>query len=124
MTDPVVVQIVREPGCDDLPLPAYATEHAAGLDLRAAVSEPFTLFPGQRAAIPTGLRIALPTGFEAQIRPRSGLALNHGIVLPNAPGTIDADYRGEIKIIMMNLGPGTLRDPEGRSYRADGYCRV
>jgi dUTP pyrophosphatase len=87
-----------------LPLPSYATEHAAGLDLRAALTEPMTLAPGERAVVPTGLRIALPPGLEAQIRPRSGLALNHGIILPNAPGTIDADYRGEIKIIIMNLG--------------------
>jgi len=100
----VTVPITREPGCDDIPLPSYATEHSAGLDLRAAVTTPLTLAPGERAAVPTGLRIALPPGFEAQIRPRSGLALNHGITLPNAPGTIDADYRGELKIIVMNMG--------------------
>ncbi|NIA15619.1 MAG: dUTP diphosphatase [Nitrospiraceae bacterium] len=104
MTDPVTVRIARAPDCEDVPLPAYETELAAGVDIRAAVREPMTLAPGERALVPTGLHIALPEGLEAQIRPRSGLAARHGIVLPNAPGTIDADYRGEIRIIMMNLG--------------------
>lgn len=89
-----------------LPLPHYATPGAAGLDLSAAISEneKITLRPGKRALIPTGLQIDLPDGFEAQIRPRSGLALKHGIALVNAPGTIDADYRGEIGVILVNLG--------------------
>lgn len=89
-----------------LPLPHYATPGAAGLDLSAAISEneKITLKPGKRALIPTGLQIDLPDGFEAQIRPRSGLALKHGIALVNAPGTIDADYRGEIGVILVNLG--------------------
>jgi len=100
----ISVRITKDPACDDLPLPSYETEHAAGMDLRAAVKEPVTLEPGARALVPTGLRIALPEGYEAQIRPRSGLALKHGISLPNTPGTIDADYRGEIGIIMINLG--------------------
>ena len=100
----VTVRITKELGCGDLPLPAYETEHAAGMDLRAAVTTPFTLQPGERVLVPTGLRIALPEGYEAQIRPRSGLALKHGISLLNTPGTIDADYRGEIRIIMANLG--------------------
>ncbi|HRI88396.1 MAG TPA: dUTP diphosphatase [Candidatus Hydrogenedentes bacterium] len=104
MSRTVTVQILREPNCDDIPLPAYETEHAAGMDLRASVTVPQTLQPGERALIPTGLRIALPEGYEAQIRPRSGLALKHGISLLNTPGTIDADYRGEIRIIMANLG--------------------
>ncbi|MBI4558919.1 MAG: dUTP diphosphatase [Candidatus Hydrogenedentes bacterium] len=105
MTDGgVVVQITREPGCEDLPLPAYETDHAAGMDLRAALQEPLTLTPGQRTLVPTGLRIALPPGYEAQIRPRSGLAIRHGIAMVNSPGTIDADYRGEIRIILINLG--------------------
>ena len=104
MSRPVIVRITREPGCDDLPLPAYETEHAAGMDLRAAVGQPLTLAPGERAAVPTGLRIALPPGLEAQIRPRSGLALQHGVALLNSPGTIDADYRGEIRLIVINLG--------------------
>ena len=104
MTEPVVVRITRAPGCEDVPLPAYESELAAGVDIRAAVDEPMILAPGARALVPTGLHIALPEGLEAQIRPRSGLAARHGITLPNAPGTIDADYRGEIRIIMMNLG--------------------
>ncbi|MBM3288847.1 MAG: dUTP diphosphatase [Candidatus Hydrogenedentes bacterium] len=104
MNRTVTVRITKEPGCDDLPLPTYETEHAAGMDLRAAVTTPFTLQPGERVLVPTGLRIALPEGYEAQIRPRSGLALKHGISLLNTPGTIDADYRGEIRIIMANLG--------------------
>ena len=86
----------------DLPLPQASTEGAAGLDLRAAVTEPILISPGERRLIPTGWRIALPAGFEAQVRPRSGLALRHGILIPNAPGTIDADYRGEIQVILMN----------------------
>ena len=88
----------------DLPLPVYATEGAAGMDLLAAVVEPVTVAPGARALIPTGLAIALPAGYELQIRPRSGLALRHGIVLPNSPGTIDEDYRGEIQVIVLNTG--------------------
>lgn len=80
------------------------TDHAAGMDVRAAVGEQLTLLPGQRALIPTGFAIAVPPGFEAQIRPRSGLALKHGIAIANSPGTIDADYRGEVKIILANLG--------------------
>ncbi len=104
MSGPVTVSISRDPGCEDLPLPAYETAHAAGMDLRAAVREPLTLVPGQREIVPTGLRIALPEGYEAQVRPRSGLAFRHGISLLNSPGTIDADYRGEIRIIVANLG--------------------
>ncbi len=88
----------------DLPLPAYATSGAAGMDLQAAISAPLRLEPGQRGLVPTGLSIALPAGYELQVRPRSGLALKHGIVLPNAPGTIDEDYRGEIGVIVMNAG--------------------
>lgn len=89
------------------PLPTYATEQSAGMDLRASISEPVTLASLERALIPTGLRIALPKGYEMQIRPRSGLALKHGISLVNTPGTIDADYRGEIGVIVINLS----RDP-------------
>jgi len=99
---PVLVQ--RLPHADGLDLPAYATEGAAGMDLIAAVREPVVLPPGGRALVPTGLRVALPAGHELQIRPRSGLALKHGIVLPNSPGTIDEDYRGELQIIVMNAG--------------------
>ena len=89
---------------NDLPLPQYMTSGAAGVDLYAALEEEITLKPGQRKLIPTGIAISLPPGYEAQIRPRSGLAINHGITLLNTPGTIDADYRGEIKVIVINLG--------------------
>ncbi len=98
------VAVVRLPHAAGLPLPAYATEGAAGMDLLAAVAAPVTIPAGGRALIPTGLTIAVPTGYELQVRPRSGLALRHGIVLPNSPGTIDADYRGEVQIIVMNAG--------------------
>lgn len=104
MTPEIAVEITREPGCEDLPLPEYQTAHASGMDLCAAVEEPVILEPGARALIPTGLRIALPPGVEAQIRPRSGLAIRHGISMVNTPGTIDADYRGEIRVIVINLG--------------------
>lgn len=98
------IRVFQEAGCEDLPLPAYETEHAAGMDLRAAVTNPLTLAPGERAAVPTGIRIALPANVEAQIRPRSGLALRHGIGMVNAPGTIDPDYRGEVRVILINHG--------------------
>ncbi len=98
----VAVQLRRLPHGADLPLPSYATAGAAGMDICAAVTEPVTIPPGRRALIPTGLTIALPPGYELQIRPRSGLALKHGILLPNSPGTIDEDYRGEIQVIVMN----------------------
>ncbi len=104
MCDEIVVRIQRLPHARDLPLPAPATPHAAGLDLRAAVAEPLALAPGARALVPTGIAIALPPGWEAQVRPRSGLALKHGVTVLNAPGTIDADYRGEVGVILVNLG--------------------
>ncbi len=100
----VQVGVFRAPGADDLPLPAYETEGAAGMDLRAAVTEPVILLPGERSAIPTGLKIALPHGYEAQVRARSGLARRAGIGVVNAPGTIDADYRGEIQVLLINWG--------------------
>jgi len=87
-----------------LPLPAYQSDLAAGLDLVAAVEAPLQLAPGERALVPTGLAMALPAGFEAQVRPRSGLAAKHGVTVLNTPGTIDADYRGEVKVILINLG--------------------
>lgn len=98
------VAVKRLPHGADLPLPAYATADAAGLDVVAAVAAPLTIDPGARALVPSGLAIALPPGFEAQARPRSGLALKHGITLLNSPGTIDADYRGEVGIILINHG--------------------
>ncbi len=99
----------------DLPLPAYATAGSAGMDLHAAVPEeaPVILAPGARTLVPTGIAIALPQGFEAQVRPRSGLALKHGITCLNAPGTIDADYRGEIGVILVNLGDAPFRIVRG-----------
>ena len=105
------VCIMRLPHAADLSLPAYATAASAGMDLRAAIDEPLTLAPGARTAVPTGISIALPEGVEAQIRPRSGLALDHGISMVNAPGTIDPDFRGEIRVILINLGdqPFTIR---------------
>jgi dUTP pyrophosphatase len=100
----VAIAVRRLPHSAGLPLPSYATSGAAGMDLLAAVDAPVTLAPGGRALIPTGLLIAIPDGYELQIRPRSGLALRHGIVLPNSPGTIDSDYRGELQIILLNAG--------------------
>ncbi len=100
------VKLVRLPHAADLPLPAYETEGAAGMDLRAAVpfDEPLLLKPMARALVPTGLTLALPKGYEAQVRPRSGLAAKHGITCLNTPGTVDSDYRGEVKVILINLG--------------------
>lgn len=92
------------PHATDLPLPSYESEYAAGMDIRAALPEPVQLKPGQRKLIPTGLKMALPKGYEAQIRPRSGLAYRNGITMLNTPGTIDSDYRGEVKVLAVNLG--------------------
>ncbi len=102
----IAVRVVRLPHAQDLPLPAYETSGAAGMDVRAAVDVPMTLAPGAIALVPTGLTIEVPPGFEMQVRPRSGLAAKHGITLPNSPATIDSDYRGEVRVIMQNLGPG------------------
>ncbi|MET3613470.1 dUTP pyrophosphatase [Rhizobium aquaticum] len=101
-----ILGLVRLPHADGLDLPAYETEGAAGMDLRAAVPEdrPLMLMPGKRALVPTGLVMEIPQGYEAQIRPRSGLALKHGITCLNTPGTIDSDYRGEVKVLLINLG--------------------
>jgi len=101
---PVTVAFKRLPHGEDLPMPAYETAEAAGMDIPAAVDQDITLAPGERRLVPSGFAIALPAGYEAQIRPRSGLALKHGISIVNAPGTIDADYRGEIGVILINLG--------------------
>ena len=101
---PVTVDVVQLPHATDLQLPDYATAQSAAVDLLAAVTGNIVLAPGERALIPTGLAIALPDGYEAQVRPRSGLALKNGITLLNSPGTIDADYRGEIGLILVNLG--------------------
>lgn len=96
------------PHGEDLPLPSYESSHAAGMDVRAALNEPFELKPGQRALIPTGFQMALPEGYEAQIRPRSGLAYKNGVTMLNTPGTIDADYRGEVKVLAINHGNETF----------------
>ncbi len=100
----VVVRYSLRPECEDLGAPEYASEFAAGADLRAAVEEPMTLAPGQRAVVPTGLTLEIPPGYEAQVRARSGLALKKGLALANGVGTIDADYRGEVGVIVVNLG--------------------
>ena len=110
---PIEVPLQRLAHGAGLPLPAYATEHAAGLDLLAAVDETVELQPGARRLVPTGISIALPAGYEAQIRPRSGLALKHGVTLLNSPGTIDADYRGEVGVILINLGEAPFRLERG-----------
>ena len=106
MSAPLKIDIHQLPHGAGLPLPAYQSAHASGLDLLAAVAEdaPLVLAPGAHALVPTGLAIALPVGFEAQLRPRSGLAAKHGVTVLNAPGTVDADYRGEISVIMINHG--------------------
>ncbi len=100
----VTIQVKKLPSYEGLDLPKYATEQSAGMDLMAAIDAPVTLQPMERKAIPTGICIALPPGYEAQVRPRSGLAIKNGITMINAPGTIDADYRGEIAVLMVNLG--------------------
>jgi dUTP pyrophosphatase len=104
------VSVQRLPHARDLPLPAYATAGSAGLDLVAAIANNIVIASSERAAVPAGIAIALPAGYEAQVRPRSGLALKHGVTVANAPGTIDADYRGEVTVILINLGrePFTL----------------
>lgn len=111
----IEVRIMRLPHAADLPFPAYQSEHAAGLDLVAAVpaGAPLTIAPGQRAAIPTGVVIAIPPGAEGQIRPRSGLALRHGVTVLNSPGTVDADYRGEVHVILANFGSDPFRVERG-----------
>lgn len=105
ISDPnVTISVQRDPDALDLPLPIYATRGAAGLDLRAAVESALTLLPGQRALVSTGIRLTLPNGYEGQVRPRSGLAWRHGLTLLNSPGTIDSDYTGKVKVVLINLG--------------------
>lgn len=102
------IAVVQLPGHEDIPLPRYMTQKAAGLDIHAAVNGELSIAAGERAMVPTGLSISLPEGYEAEIRPRSGLAIHHGVTLINSPGTIDADYRGEIRILMINHGKETF----------------
>ena len=104
MIEEIRVCVQRLAGTEDLPLPSYMTEQAAGMDLFAAVAEQATILPGERKLVPTGIVVAIPEGYEAEVRPRSGLALKHGVTLVNAPGTIDADYRGEVGVILINHG--------------------
>jgi dUTP diphosphatase len=111
--DVIEVRVRRIAGAGDLPLPARATAGAAGVDLRARVDGAIEIAPGERALVPTGIAIALPEGYEGQVRPRSGLASEHGLTLLNAPGTVDADYRGEIKVIVINLGSRPARVERG-----------
>ncbi len=109
---------------DDLPLPSYQTEGAAGLDVRAGLSEPLLLEPGDRAAVPTGLAVAVPVGWELQVRPRSGLAWKQGITCLNSPGTIDSDYRGEVKVLLINHGRDTVRLERGERIAQLVLCPV
>jgi dUTP pyrophosphatase len=111
----ITLEVMRLPHAADLPLPAYQSEGAAGLDLLAAIpaEAPLVLAPGARALIPTGIAVALPPGTEGQVRPRSGLAARHGVTVLNAPGTIDADYRGEIQVMLVNLGHDLFRVARG-----------
>jgi dUTP pyrophosphatase len=108
------VAIQRLPHGRDLPLPGYATPGSAGLDLSAAIEQDILLAPGERRLIGSGFALALPAGYEAQVRPRSGLALNHGVTVLNAPGTIDADYRGEVAVLLVNLGEKPVRLSRGQ----------
>jgi len=104
MESPITIKICRKAGCQDVPAPRYMSDHASGMDVCAACDGDVTIAPGDVKLIPCGFYLAVPVGYEAQMRPRSGLALKHGIVLPNSPGTIDADYRGEVCVIVANVG--------------------
>jgi len=121
---PITVRVRRAPHARDLPLPTAASAGAAGWDLRAAVAEPLTLAPGARAAVPTGLHLAIPAGWEAQVRPRSGLAIRHGVTLINAPGTIDSDYRGEVAVLLVNLGDAPVTVERGDRVAQLVFSRV
>ena len=118
------VEIFVEPHGEGLALPAYETAHSAGMDIRAAIDDAVILEPGERRLVPTGIRIALPPGTEAQIRPRSGLAIRHGISMVNSPGTIDADYRGEIQVILINHGEDAFTIERGDRIAQMVVCPV
>ena len=113
MADAIPLKIQQLDHGKDLPLPHYATEGAAGMDVCAALDEPLTINPMERLAVPTGLAMAIPHGYEIQVRPRSGLALKQGLTVANAPGTIDSDYRGEVKVILINLGQDAVEITHG-----------
>ena len=108
MSNPLIISCVQLEHAKDLPLPSYESDAAAGMDLRVALDAPVTLAPGERALLPTGLKLAIPIGYEVQIRPRSGLAIKHGITMLNSPGTIDADFRGELHLIAINHGQASF----------------
>jgi len=110
----IKISVERMPGTEDIPLPAYATPGSAGMDLLAALPDTATIEPGRCRLIPTGLRVAIPVGYEGQVRPRSGLALKQGLTILNAPGTIDSDYRGEIGVILVNLGEAPVKIERGQ----------
>lgn len=118
------LKLCRRPGTEDLPLPQYMSAHAAGLDLYAANGEPISIAPGEIRLIPTGLFLEIPFGYEGQVRARSGLALRHGLMLPNAPGTIDADYRGELQVILGNCGPEPYVIERGMRFAQLVICPV
>ena len=113
MTEETPIKIVLMEHADGLTVPHYATSGAAGMDIEAAIDKPFTIKPNEHIAVPTGLMMAIPEGFEIQIRPRSGLAFKHGLTVANAPGTIDSDYRGEIKVLLINLGAEEIKITRG-----------
>lgn len=113
MTPEIAIRVEIMRHGEDLDLPAYATEGAAGMDVVAALDRDLVLAPGARAAVPTGLKLAIPDGYEVQVRPRSGLALKHGLTVANAPGTIDSDYRGELKVLLANLGDAAVTISRG-----------
>lgn len=115
-SEPLAVAISRLPHGRDLPLPAYQSEHAAGMDLVAAIDASITLAPSQSALVPCGIAVAIPLGYEGQVRPRSGLATKHNVLIPNAPGTIDADYRGEVKVALLNLGAAAVTITRGMRF--------
>ena len=111
-----LLKIRREPGTEDLPAPRYMTEQSAGLDLHAANAEPMTIAPGEIKLVPTGLYLEIPPGYEGQVRARSGLALRHGLMLPNAPGTIDSDYRGELQVVLANCSRNSYTIERGTRF--------
>lgn len=113
MSKPISIPLMQMPHAKGLPMPSYETTGAAGMDISAAIDAPISLAPMQRAAVPTGLMMAIPQGHEVQIRPRSGLAFKHGLTVVNAPGTIDSDYRGEVKVLLINLGQDTVEITHG-----------
>jgi dUTP pyrophosphatase len=120
----LTVEVARKPGTEDLPLPAYQSEHASGMDLLAAVDAPLAVAPGARVLVPTGLFVAVPPGYEAQVRARSGLALKKGICVLNGPGTVDADYRGEVGVILGNLGAESFTIERGMRIAQMVICPV